>query len=181
MVSLTQDSTTRRSELSLVALPLSEVPAFTLSWRQLSLLKPYEQLSIEVAERSLTLRRGRLVLARAAFTPAAFRLLLVLLLAQGRTLSYGALLAARELSEEELVELLEQPLLQQQAFGARARQQEQALQAIRDAADRERSLKPLRRLIRERPGLTRLLAGGRFPWEIEVRYGRGYKLARLGS
>lgn len=152
------------------------------SWKHLpQLLDPGQYLLVDLEERCLTLRQGRRVLVQALLRPLTFRLFLALLVAhqQGKTSSYAALLALKEADEEQMAALLGGHEAKPAWLEAATEAQKQALETIQAASTREQVLKPMRRAIREPGGLGPVLAAHGFPWEVQNRYGRGYRLARL--
>lgn len=150
------------------------------SWTRLPhLLSPGQHLQVDAEERSLILWQGRKILAQATLRPLAFRLFVALLLAhhQGKTCPYATLLAIQETNDEQVASLLAQNEASLDWVKARSELHLQRLQSVTDAAVRERLFKPLRRAVREPGGLEPVFVQRGFPWEIQSRYGKGYRLA----
>lgn len=163
-------------------MPPPSIKLVWLSWREFpSLLQIRQQLVIHYDMRSIELHRGRQILAEVELPPIPFRLLMILILAQGQTVSHGKLLAALGLSENELWTLLEGRTLEQEAFLHEVERQQQQLQALPDLKARDKYLKVLRQQIRGHQGVAKRLVTCHFPWMVEASHGLGYRLAQIGQ
>lgn len=148
---------------------------FQFSSYRLHLLARGQSLQVNVVERIVTLLvASKRVLAQCYFPEPAFRMLIVLLLADG-VASYTVLTAGLYCTEACLKALVEHASLRVAAFEQLAARYHAEFEVLQ-VSELETVRKPVRRAIKDHGGLAEVLETKGFGWSIQTIYGRGYAL-----
>ncbi len=146
-----------------------------LSHQQCTLLAPDQSLTIYVREHIVSLLADtRRVLAQCRFPRYAFRMFVVLLVAEEGA-DYDALYAGLYCSEACLSHLLTVGSLKIPAFQQEMARGRAYLRSLKKGVI-ESEMKQVRRAIKGPAGVSTILQTNGFPWNVQTAYGKGYLL-----
>jgi DNA-binding winged helix-turn-helix (wHTH) protein len=155
--------------------PLPKEEIIHLSHHQCRLLVSEQSLTLHVTARIVSLlAKTRQVLAQGRFSKYAFRVLVLLLLAEDEV-AHDTLLAGLYCPDQVLYAVLEEWSLTSLAFQEEVKRKQHYLASLKKGA-MEAEMQQIRRAIKGRVGVTRVLEQAGFGWTVQTIYKKGYIL-----